>query len=57
MPKHIKCEGETVKDCWECNMYFSSYSLHYDSVLNQKVTDISCSIGGNRQFDEDGNEK
>ena len=56
MSKHIKCTGESVEDCYECNQYFSSHSLHYDQVRNQKVVDISCSIGGNKQFDEDGNE-
>ena len=55
MGTHIKCTGKNADDCYECGQYFSLHSLHYDQSLKRKVTDISCSIGGNRQFDEDGN--
>ena len=56
MSKFIKCEGETLDDCWECNRYHVSHSLHYDQTRNQKVVDIGCSIGGSKQFNEDGEE-
>lgn len=50
----IKCDGSTAQDCWECGKYFSSYSLHHCQIHKRKVSEISCSIGGNRTFDEDG---
>lgn len=56
MEQYIKCTGKDLDDCWECKQYFSSHSLHYDQTRHQKVVSISCSIGGNREFDEDGNE-
>ena len=56
MRKHVKCTGETAADCMECNLYNSLHSLHYDPTKCEKVTSISCGIGGDKQFDEDGNE-
>ncbi len=56
MSKYIECKGEKLTDCFECERYYSSHSLHYDEVKGRKVVDIDCSIGGNKQFDEDGNE-
>ena len=56
MAQNVKCTGKNLDDCWECKMYFSSHSLHYDPTCRQKVVDITCSIGGNKQFDEDGEE-
>jgi hypothetical protein len=50
----IKCNGSTAQDCYECNQYFSSHSLHYCQVSKEKVSEISCSVGGNRTFDENG---
>ncbi len=50
----ISCTGENYQDCGECGKYFSGHSLHYCPMNRQKVSEISCSIGGNRTFDEDG---
>ena len=50
----IKCNGETAEDCLECGKHFSSHSLRYCMVKKKKVSEVSCSIGGNRTFDEDG---
>lgn len=54
MSKFVECKGESQNDCSECNSYFSSHSLHYDEILKIKVSEISCSIGGTRKFDEQG---
>ena len=53
---YLECKGKALSDCYKCNQYYSFHSLHYDQTLNQKVVDMSCSIGGNKQFDEDANE-
>ena len=56
MTDYVKCKGKKYGDCLNCNRYFSTHSLHYDRQKQRKVSEISCSIGGNRYFDEDGNE-
>ncbi len=50
----IKCDGKTFQDCLACNKYFSSHSLHYCRIHKKEVSEISCSIGGNRVFDDKG---
>lgn len=54
MSKFVKCIGQNKDDCSECNIYSSSHSLHYDNYLKKKISEISCSIGGNRKFNEEG---
>ncbi len=56
MAKHVRCTGETLADCMECGSYHSSHSLHYDHTYKEKVVDISCCIGGNKTFNEQGKE-
>jgi hypothetical protein len=56
MGQHVKCTGKDLDDCLECHSYYTFHSLHYDQVRRKEVTDIGCSIGGNKQLDEDGNE-
>ncbi len=51
----ITCNGKNRDDCYECNKYWSSHSLHYCTVEHKKISTITCSIGGDRIFDEDGN--
>lgn len=48
----IKCNGNCAKDCYECRRYFSSHSSHYDSYYDRNIVEISCSIGGNRIFED-----
>ena len=50
----IQCDGKTANDCFQCGKYFSAHSLHYCRIEEKKVSDIKCSIGGNRTFNEDG---
>ena len=52
---HVKCNGNTVSDCWECRKYFSSHSSHYCDVYNKRIIEVTCSIGGHRVFEDDGN--
>lgn len=54
MSVEIKCKGETAQDCWQCGRMFSSHSEHYCRTYKRKVSNVSCSIGGNRTFNEDG---
>ena len=56
MGQHVKCDCKNLDDCLECHKYYVFHSLHYDQVIHKKVVDISCSIGGSRQFDENGDE-
>ncbi len=56
MSKHAKCTGKTLQDCFECGMYYSSLSAHYNKALRKVVTEITCSHCGNRLFDENGRE-
>ena len=56
MNEYLVCKGKTLPDCQDCNKYYSSHSLHYDHSMRQKVVNISCSFGGNKDFDENGNE-
>jgi hypothetical protein len=51
-----KCTGKTANDCHECNKYYVWYSLRYDCSYKKKIEEFICSIGGNRTFNEDGNE-
>lgn len=50
------CTGKNEDDCNECQRWYSAHSLHYDAVYNKKVSEITCSIGGHKVFDEDGYE-
>ena len=50
----ITCSKKYDNECCDCGRYFSSHSLHYDSILKRKVSTVNCSIGGNRIFNEDG---
>jgi hypothetical protein len=52
---NIKCDGKTATDCWDCGKWRSSHSEHYDSYYDRKVSTVSCGIGGNRTFDDNGN--
>jgi len=52
--KKEKCEAETESDCFDCGKMYSTHSLHYSSMYNRKVVEISCTIGGHRVFDETG---
>lgn len=54
MSVKIECNGKTANDCWECGRYYSSHSLHFCRMHNKKVQEVTCDIGGNRTFDEDG---
>jgi len=53
---NCKCAGKTAEDCNECNLFYSGHSLHYSIIHGKKVSEINCSIGGNKTFDEDGEE-
>jgi len=50
----IKCTGENYSDCLNCNRYFSSHSLTYVPHEGKEVSTITCSTGGHRIFNEDG---
>ncbi len=50
----IECKGKAAQDCWNCGKYRSYHSEHYCSVYNKKVSEVSCGIGGNKVFDENG---
>ncbi len=49
---YIKCNGTCVKDCFDCNKYYSFHSSHYDSFYNRRIIEISCCIGGNRIYED-----
>ena len=51
----IQCNGKTMNDCLQCRQYFSLHSLHCEQGRADKTTTISCSIGGDKRFDENGN--
>jgi hypothetical protein len=51
-----KCTGKTLGDCLDCGVFFSSHSLHYCRVEKMKVSTVSCQIGGNKKFNEQGDE-
>jgi transcription elongation factor Elf1 len=50
----VNCSGKTVFDCLQCQRYYSSHSLHEVVGRSDKISSISCSIGGNRDFNEEG---
>lgn len=50
MGTYIMCEGKTYNDCLDCGKYSSSTSLDYDNYHKEKVSAITCGIGGNRWF-------
>ena len=50
----ISCIGKDYNDCVECGRYFSGHSLYYCQINKIKVSEITCSIGGNRTFNESG---
>jgi len=51
----ITCNGKDEHDCSKCNKYWSWSSLRYSRYYGKKVSEYTCSIGGTRIFDEDGN--
>ena len=50
----INCNGTDIEDCFKCERMYSSHSLHYCIIYRQKITNINCSVGGSRVFDEKG---
>lgn len=50
----VECKGKTAQDCWNCGRWYSSHSLHYCRVEKQHVQEVTCSIGGHRVFNEEG---
>lgn len=50
----IECKLKTAQDCWSCGKYRSSHSEHFSKIHKQKVSEVSCNIGGNRVFDKNG---
>jgi hypothetical protein len=52
----VQCNGINSEDCYSCGKYYSSHSLHYHQILKEKVSEVSCSIGGHKTFNEDGEE-
>ena len=52
----VECTGKTQSDCWKCNRFYSSHSLHREEGRTDETITVSCSIGGDRRFDENGAE-
>lgn len=50
----VECKGKNEQDCWKCGKYFAWQSLHYNKYFSEHVSEFSCSIGGHRVFNEDG---
>ena len=50
----ISCDGKTASDCYNCCAYSSSHSPHYSSVYKAYISEVTCSIGGCRTFNEEG---
>jgi len=48
-------KGVSLNDCMECEKYFTFHSLHNEEGRNGKTSTLSCSIGGDKRFDENGN--
>jgi len=48
------CNPKSVQECWQCGGYYCSHSLRYNQSYQRKVIEISCSVGLNVIFDEDG---
>lgn len=51
MGKFKDCKGETVDDCFECGLYYSSISSHYDSAYKKNVISIMCFCGHSGEYD------
>lgn len=51
-----KCNGKTGEDCDNCGAWTSRESIRWVAFIEQKVSTITCPIGGNRYFDKDGEE-
>ena len=54
MKRGCICTGINIEDCCSCNRYYSIHSEHYSFSRKERVTEISCSIGGHKVFNESG---